>query len=120
VYGYLVNAPDHATTPVLRASLAVNGGLTSADAAWERLLGWAVHDLSNALFVERVHPDDQDTVIGAIHSAYTSGTTVSFSCRYAHKDGGYLRVAWTASPRTGQVELDLLGRPAPPDGVNPA
>lgn len=119
VHGFPVNAPDHATTTVLRASLAVNGGLTAVDAAWERLLGWGVNDLCDALFIERVHPDDYETVIGAIHGAYTGETTVSFSCRYAHKEGGYLRVTWTASPRPGQLELDLVGRLAPPDAFLP-
>lgn len=96
----------------LHATLAVSGGLSQTGAAWEQLLGWGAADLAGATFIERVHPDDQEAVIAAIHAAYASGGTTTFACRYARKDGSYLRLRWEAAPRPGRVELELTGRPA--------
>lgn len=103
---------DLANTPVLRATLAVNGSLTPTGEAWKHILGWHAHELAGTAFIERVHPDDQDAVIGVIHAVYANGTAASFACRYASKNGGYLWLAWMAEPRPGHIELDLVGRPA--------
>jgi PAS domain-containing protein len=104
-----VNILGTTRAPTLRATLAVSGGLVALDGAWASVLGWGTADLTGAAFIERVHPDDQDLVIGAIHSTYGSGAPAGFTCRYARRDGSYLRLAWEASPQPGGVELDLLG-----------
>jgi PAS domain-containing protein len=96
--------------PILRATLVVSGGLVAADGGWDAVLGWLPNELIAATFIERVHPDDQDLVIRAIHRAYGGGTPAGFVCRYARRDGTYLRLVWEASLQPGRVELDLVGR----------
>lgn len=103
--------PGPARAPVLRATLAVSGGLAPVGDAWERVLGWTTADIVGTTFIERVHPDDRDHVIAAIHAAYASGAIAVFGCRYARKDGSYRRMAWEASPLPGLIELDLAGWP---------
>lgn len=105
---YLGPAP----LPMLRATLAVSGSLVAANEMWAIVLGWGPLELEATAFIERIHPDDQGHVIGAIHSAYASGAAAGFTCRYARRDGTYLRLVWEATPQPGRVELDLVGRPA--------
>lgn len=112
----LKNTPED--PPSLRAVLAVSGGLAHAGAEWRRLLGWSLADLAVGTFIERVHPDDLDTAVRAIHAAYAGGAPVSFICRFAHRDGSYVRIHWQAAPRPDQLDLDLMGtlaRNSPPD-----
>lgn len=82
------------------------------------MLGWSTEDLAGGTFIERVHPDDLDTAVRAIHAAYAGGVPVGFACRYAHKDGSYIRIHWEAAPRPDQLDLDLTGtlaRNSPPE-----
>ncbi|NTU81023.1 MAG: PAS domain-containing protein [Chloroflexales bacterium] len=96
--------------PILRAALAISGGLARASAEWRRVLGWSPKDLAGGTFIERVHPDDLDAVVHAIHTAYASGAPVAFTCRYAHKDGSYPHMLWEATPRLERLELELTGK----------
>lgn len=112
VGSHFVNQPEASAELILRATLTVSGSLVPADGVWERVLGWSPADLRGASFIERVHPDDQEAVIAAIHTAYASGLRSVFACRYGHKDGSYLWLRWDAVLLPGRVELDLSGRPA--------
>ncbi len=109
--GYLVTYVNDSSpsSVILRATLAISGGLAHAGAEWRRLLGWNSADLAGGSFIERVHPDDLDIVVHAIHLAYASNAPVPFTCRYAHKDGRYPWVHWQAAPQLGQLELTLSG-----------
>lgn len=98
--------------PSLRATLAVSGALANASAEWRIVLGWSPSELVGGTFLERIHPDDLDTAVRAIHEAYAGGITIRFSCRLAHKDGGYVRIHWAAAPRPDELDLDLTGAPA--------
>ena len=94
----------------LRACIGVSGMIVSASRSWRSLLGWNRADLAQGAFVERVHPDDVDTVVGAIHRVYYSGASADFMCRYARKAGGYALVAWQAIPRRDVQFIDLQGK----------
>lgn len=109
--GYPVQAPDSGAPSPLRAVLAVDGSFVPIGEGWNHLLGWQPGDLAGSAFIERVHPDDQEMVIAAIHAVYAAGAAASLSCRYARKDGSYLWLSWLATPRPGGIELELTGGP---------
>lgn len=100
----------HDAAQELRARIGISGKITYASRSWQSLLGWHRADLAIGAFVERVHPDDVDGVVAAIHQVYRNGTGIHFTCRYAHRDGGYLVVAWQARPRRDIQYIDLRGR----------
>lgn len=96
---------------MLRATLSISGTLTAIEGVWAAVLGWEPAELAGVSFIERVHPDDFDLVIGAIHDAYATDASSGFACRYAHRDGAYLWLAWELRPHQGRVELELRGQP---------
>lgn len=106
-----MQTPDPGATPLLRAILAIDGSFVPSGEGWNDLLGWQPGELANSTFIERVHPDDQEVVIATIHAVYAAGAAAELSCRYARKDGGYLRLSWLAAPRPGGIELELTGSP---------
>lgn len=89
----------------------MSGNLTLTNEAWQTVLGWSPTDIEGTPFIERVHPDDRDRVIMSIHALYAGGTPDSFRCRFAHKDGGYVALAWEAAPRLDLLEVRLDGQP---------
>lgn len=98
---------------VLRATIDVSARFVGVSPGWLPLLGWDGHTLLGESFVVRVHPDDLEAAVGAIHGAIGGGA-VCFAARYAHRDGTYLALRWRIAPRLDRLQLQLTGRPAPP------
>jgi PAS domain S-box-containing protein len=48
------------------------------------------------LTLDRVHPDDRDTVIAAIDRLYRGEVIANFEHRYQHTEGHYLALVWNA------------------------
>lgn len=98
---------------VLCATIDISARFASVSPSWLAVLGWDAPALLGDTFVVRVHPDDMEDVIGAMHSALSSGATTCFAARYAHRDGIYLTVRWRLAPRLDRLRIDLIGRPRP-------
>lgn len=96
---------------LIHASVGVDGHFVWSNAAWLRILGWRKTDLNATQFIERVHPDDFDTVIAAIHFLHGGGQETTFTCRYRRRDGTYMWLFWSARMQPEQFMLDLTGTP---------
>lgn len=98
---------------LLRATIDISARFASVNAGWHTVLGWDARTLLGDSFVVRVHPDDMELAVGAIHSVLGSGAAACFAARYAHRDGTYVPLRWRIAPQLDRLLLDLLGRPAP-------
>lgn len=101
---------------MLQASIDVTGSITAASPYWERLLGWPEQELLATPFIARVHPDDLDTVISAIHHLHSGGTQVQFACRLAGKDRSFTWISWQARVQHETSGIELHGNVPPTDG----
>lgn len=94
---------------MLQASIDITGKFIAAGSCWERTLGWSVGELLQTPFIARVHPDDLDTAIAAIHHLHSGGRQVSFFCRLATRDRAFIWIRWQASLLEEATRIDLLG-----------
>lgn len=96
---------------MLEASIDLNGRLTDVAPAWQTLLGWHLSRLKQSAFIEWVHPDDLDAVLGGIQQLYGNGGSSAFVCRIMRMDGHYVQYAWHATQQTESLAIDLRGNP---------
>ncbi len=66
--------------------------------AWERTLGFSVHELLSKPWLDFIHPDDQQSTIAEALNLRGGLETLSFENRYLCKDGSYRVLLWSASP----------------------
>jgi PAS domain S-box-containing protein len=84
-----------------------SGYLTRADSNWQPVLGWTTDELVGTQIINRVHPDDLDIVVEAIHHLCAGGGALTFECRYLCKDGTYARLTWHVTPHIEHLVMDL-------------
>ncbi len=94
---------------MLQASIDVTGSFTAAGPCWEQLLGWPEQELLATPFIARVHPDDLETVISAIHHLHSGGTQIQFACRLAGKDRSFTWISWQARLQNDARLIELRG-----------
>ncbi len=70
--------------------------------AWEKALGWTIHELRAKPFIEFVHPDDREATVAEAGRLAAGRVTVSFENRYQSKDGSYRWLLWSASASVEQ------------------
>lgn len=75
-----------------------SGHFLRLNRAWEDVLGYSIDELSNAVFLDFVHPDDLESTLAAVSILAEQKTVVSFVNRYRHKDGSYRYIEWRSSP----------------------
>ena len=83
-----------------------DGFFRRVNAAWTRLLGWTLEELTTKPFIEFVHPGDREQTLAEFAAIIEQGKqTFGFINRYRHRDGSYRTIEWTASraPDTGYV-----------------
>lgn len=95
---------------MLQASIGLAGHFLAVNTAWQRLLGWSAAELMALPFTERIHPDDLDNVIAAIHHLHNGGPQTSFRCRFRRRDGVYVRLIWQAEFQCEQFVLKATVR----------
>lgn len=98
------------TFPWIHATVGVDGNFLQLDEAWQMALGWSSRELVGTMFIERVHPDDLETVIAAIHYLHGGGCATTFACRYRRKNGMYTWLTWYAALHPDQFVLNLTGQ----------
>jgi len=69
--------------------------------AWSRLTGRPLTDGVGERWLEAVHPDDVDTVIGALRAALARGQAIEVEYRLRHADGGWRWWVDSVVPRNG-------------------
>jgi PAS domain S-box-containing protein len=73
------------------------GVFQSASPAWEKLLGWAPHEVEGRNHLSFVHPEDHAGSENALRDASQRELPV-FENRVLHKDGSHRWISWVASP----------------------
>jgi len=87
-----------ALAPALFCVASFDGLFRRLNPAWERTLGFPLHELVGRPFVDFVHPDDRDATLSEMSKLSTGGVTVGFENRYRCKDGSYRWLLWAARP----------------------
>lgn len=96
-----------------------NGYLVKVNPPFLRELGYDLDELYSTVLVDFIHPDDQLRVQEHLQQLAKQGTTDTVHCRFRHKLGHYLHLAWgfaselpvqviyaTAIDITQQIELE--------------
>ncbi len=78
-----------------------NGYFKVVNPAFEEALGYSIEELLARPFVEFTHPDDRDVTVAETHNLARGSPTLFFSNRYRRRDGGWVRLHWTAFPEPG-------------------
>ncbi|MEW6495266.1 MAG: PAS domain S-box protein [Cyanobacteriota bacterium] len=76
-----------------------DGYFTHLNPAWEKILGFDLHELKNQPFIAFVHPDDVEATQVEMKKLEAGIPLASFEHRYRRKDGSYRWLSWTAMPR---------------------
>lgn len=66
--------------------------------SWENTLGYKLEDISNARFLDFVHPDDIEKTMEAMSRLSSGAQVLSFENRYRAKDGTYKWIEWKSIP----------------------
>ena len=79
------------------ATIDTEGRFAQVNPAWERVLGWAPSELAGRAAVELVHPADRERTEDVGRHVVEAGYDVlDFENRFAHKDGGWRWLLWSA------------------------
>ncbi len=89
------------TDVMLVASL--DAKIAAINPAWTSMLGWSEDDLLGRSFMDLIHPDDVQATLDEVGKLGHGVTTFLFENRYAHKDGSYRTISWTAVPDGGFI-----------------
>ena len=87
-----------------------DGRFLKINAAWERILGFTVEEITKTPFIEFVHPDDRVATMEAYTRMFDGHKTISFHNRYRTKSGDYRVLDWTAAPVVSQQMVYAAAR----------
>lgn len=85
--------------------------------SWSTALGFTLEELKGAPLLTLIHPDDVWPTHDTMQAISATNPVVGFINRYRCKDGGYLRLAWTArlyGDRVLGVGRIVPEKPGPP------
>lgn len=71
--------------------------------AWERTLGWSPSQLRTQPLTHWIHPDDVEACRAQIGQLASDSSSIHFRCRFAHRGGGSIPLAWTATVHRGMI-----------------
>jgi PAS domain S-box-containing protein len=66
--------------------------------SWENTLGYKLEEISNARFLDFIHPDDISKTLEAMSHLSSGEQVSSFENRYRAKDGSYKWIEWKSIP----------------------
>lgn len=82
--------------------------------AWERTLGWTLHELKARPYLSFVHPDDLDRTEAEAAMLAAGGSTVWFENRYRCRDGSYRWLLWSVASWPARQRLYAVARDITP------
>jgi PAS domain S-box-containing protein len=95
----------------LLVAAGFDGYIKHANPAWEDTLGWTADELRARPYLELVHPDDrQRTAAEAMALAGGDHETRDFELRFAHKDGGWRWILFSAQAELEDQVLYAVGK----------
>ncbi|MDX6661061.1 MAG: hypothetical protein QOJ55_1883, partial [Solirubrobacteraceae bacterium] len=88
-----------------------DGYIKHANPAFERTLGWTAQDLGTRPYLELVHPDDRERTAAEV-AALAGGDheTRDFELRFAHRDGGWRWILFSAQAALEEQLLYAVGK----------
>jgi PAS domain S-box-containing protein len=88
-----------------------DGYIKHANRAWEDTLGWTADELRARPYLELVHPDDRErTAAEAMALAGGDHETRDFELRFAHKNGGWRWILFSAQADLEDQILFAVGK----------
>lgn len=82
----------------------------SVNPAWERTLGYGLHELVGLSFLDFLHRDDREATWSRAVETAEGDATIGFENRWRHKDGSWLRIRWTVVPDPERLCFYAVGR----------
>ena len=89
---------------------SLDGYFKQLNPAWAERLGWTLAELQSRPFVHFVHPHDRAATLAELAKLNGGADTVAFENRYAHRDGSYRWLQWTAKPVPGRSLVQAAAR----------
>ncbi|MDT9600610.1 PAS domain S-box protein [Sphingosinicella rhizophila] len=94
----------------LLARADYNGNLLAVNPAWTKVLGWSEQKLLTDAYVDIIHPDNHEHVIGLLDEMKRTGQPTRFENRILAASGVWTPIDWTVSPEPGGVQFIAVGR----------
>jgi diguanylate cyclase (GGDEF)-like protein/PAS domain S-box-containing protein len=90
--------PPHVVDILLDAVCMVDaqGYFVFVSAAFERIFGYAPHEVVGRAMIELVHPGDRQCTLAAARKIMSGQSNTGFENRYVRKDGKIVHIMWTA------------------------
>jgi diguanylate cyclase (GGDEF)-like protein/PAS domain S-box-containing protein len=89
---------------------SLDGCFTQLNEAWEKNLGWTREELMAKPFLEFVHPDDRERTVEETSALSRGAGSVSFSNRYATKDGRWRWIEWSSRVDLSEAVIYAVAR----------
>jgi diguanylate cyclase (GGDEF)-like protein/PAS domain S-box-containing protein len=87
-----------------------DGYLREVNAAFARLLGLEVADITGRSLLELVHPEDLTPVVAGLAALEAGATETLVECRFLLREGGVVHLQWVARPLPGTELWWAAGR----------
>lgn len=75
------------------------GHFLKVNRAWSDTLGYSAEELEGAVFLDFVHPEDQEATLEKVKELAAGIAVVDFANRYRRKDGSYILIEWRSIAR---------------------
>jgi PAS domain S-box-containing protein len=76
----------------------------------DAILGYAPDEMIGRTGIEFLHPDDLENTRDEMRLTRRGGVNRNFECRYVHKDGRPVMLAWTGVWSEGEQQYFFIGR----------
>ncbi|WP_346750207.1 PAS domain-containing protein [Splendidivirga corallicola] len=86
------------------------GYFTKLNPAWEKVLGYTTHELTQERFIKFVHPDDREAAVQRAPVLLRGSDVSNFTVRYLHKDGSSRNIQWNLIPDVEEGLVYASGR----------
>lgn len=83
--------------PALLGTASVDGRFLQLSPQWSKLLGYPLHELEGAPYLDFVHPDDVEATIEISRITEGGCDAPRFTNRYRKADGSYIWLDWASS-----------------------
>lgn len=75
-----------------------DGRFLRLNPAWETVLGYPIHELTSARFLDFVHPEDVASTVQSLSALESGKPVINFTNRYRHRDGSFRYIEWRTMP----------------------
>ena len=87
-----------------------NGKFIYLNHDWLEILGWSIEEFEGRVYLDCVHPDDQDKTQVVLHSLFSDAVSeVNFVNRFVTNQGDYHTLHWSAKKLQGNLVVGTAG-----------